>query len=1104
MESPIQTIYDSEYRAKSNINSDTILSTDEISTWDDLEYAEEEEDASNMLSLDEIVQKSISKSVRGLHTFFSSNNFATEKGDQSTNLINVGEKKTYFLPPAYSEDFFTLMDVCRKEGRMVHYSERQETSLTGNSGIMIDFDRYQKTKDIALNERHFDALTRQISKLLREFIEFEEYAINGQFTFHMFYIRKPAIVRADDINAKTKTEPKYKDGFHILIPEIQVIKGFKRYLMSELVSRGILNAIFKDIDNMEPAEKMLDRNSAHVPVQFLGNSKPGKPAYNLTHSYEITFYADDDDIDRKLIDTAQLLAGEACLSRDGPPTPINLTYELALSTYMPIFAGRPTWLKKRHINYIPALETKIQILVEKSTGSIFSEEDLRRDDEDMSLVNINNPQAKYLLELLRILDVSYATSYELWFKVICAIAHCGISEDYKSVAKEFSKRNPESWSNAEFERVWGEATSTRFNKIPVTMRSIKHWAYTSSPVAYADVDRGHYGNILRRSSYENEGRVEQACVAKLSHAMCGDKFVVDVGYNEKTGKMGYCWFEFVTPGQSMRKGEVYKWRKELEPDNIHLFIGEHLPKVYNQVRDNIKDKKDNAQNEGEAKYWATVEKNFRLYQSKLGNDNFQNGAVRQSQYKFRQRGFYEELDSYEDVIGVGNGVLKLGIEPQLIKGFHEYKISKYTEVDYVPFDPENPRTKRLLAAYRDIFPEPDVFNFMMMHASTGLDRRESACLLLLLVGGGQNGKSFFAKMQHNTLGNMYCASGKSTLLTAPTERGESANSAQMQQKDKNYFYFDEFNKCEFLNVARIKSMVSPQWQSGRDLHTRQGNFKNTSNPICLSNFDFIIDTTDHGTWRRIYYYRNKVKFCKKPNPDNPFEKKVDDTLINQCTNDPLYLQSNLSILVHFQSMLWRDYQGDLKNIPVPTIDAETEAFRNRQDSLNKFITQMIVKSPNTEAIGLPTLAAKYIDWYNRNIKQTNQTALDVQAQLENSRIASCLEHRISGILFLVGHRLKSFPEEELQPDEEELSVNAKPAVIIDDTDDLDNLDDADDLNDLTDNIDLTDYITSERKFAVDPYLQELQRNAPNYIQSRTEKKDSEEDDNVINTFLGLI
>ncbi|NDB59428.1 hypothetical protein EB001_13405, partial [bacterium] len=84
-----------------------------------------------------------------------------------------------------------------------------------------------------------------------------------------------------------------------------------------------------------------------------------------------------------------------------------------------------------------------------------------------------------------------------------------------------------------------------------------------------------------------------------------------------TGRIGYCWLEFVAAGQAMRRGEVWKWRKEVEPDNIHLFIAEHLPKVYLDQAQRIRERKDNAANENEAKYWANIERTFRQYMSKL-------------------------------------------------------------------------------------------------------------------------------------------------------------------------------------------------------------------------------------------------------------------------------------------------------------------------------------------------------------------------------------------------------------------------------------------------------------------------------------------------------
>ncbi len=939
-------------------------------------------------SLDTIIQCNVSSAVRNLYNFFSGN-YVTGKGAPETNVINTSSKRTYYVPAEDMMKFFDLLDIARREDRMLHFAERQENDKQTHSGIMIDFDRMQPEKTSQFTNIHFDDLMKRVARVLKVVLDAPEIVC------HMFIIRRREVSLIEGT-----TPPLYKDGLHLLVPDVQITRPVKRYINQELIKCGYIKEAFR---GMTDADKMLDRMSASGPVLFLGNSKVGKKSYNLVHGNR--FVIDPDTMMMSPIDITAVQH-------------YNLAYELSLCHYATEDVhGRSTWLNKKPYDPREEVLDKIHTYNEKSSSEIIDDDELRKEEEDMSLITINNPRAKHLLDLLRILDISYASSYELWFKVICAVAHTGITEDYKSVAREFSRRRPESYSHAEFERVWSEAVDKRFMRQPVTFRSIRRWAFESSPEKCAEIEKNSYVNMLLRAIYDNEGRIEHAVVAAIAQKMCGDKYIVDVDFNEITGRTGYCWYEFVTSGQAMKKGEIFKYRKEANPDNLHMFIAEHMPKIYVQVRDILKGHLERSKDEKEEKYWASVIKNLKAYQVRLGNDCFQNGVIKQAHYRFRVRGFAAELDSYEYIMGVGNGVLKVGADPELIRGFHEFKISKYTDVDYFPYDKKNnPKIKILLNAFKDIFVEKDVYKFMLYHAATGLDHRESDCILVVCVGGGRNGKSFFSKMIHNTLGNMYCASGKATLLTSDCERGESANSAQMQQRGKNWFYIDEFKANSLLNDARVKMMTTPTWQSGRELHTRQTNFINTSNVICFSNFDFTIMTTDHGTWRRIYYYRNKTKFTENPDPANEYERAVNHNFIDIYANDPEYKQAMLSIMVHYHAKLHRKYGGDLKRVPVPTIVRETEDFRNRQDTINKFITEMIVVSPGAPQIGLTFIAGKYIEWYNKNIRPTKQTVQDCSAQFENSRLSGKIK-RERERLYLTGYRIKDHPDEALGEDE---------------------------------------------------------------------------------------
>lgn len=961
-------------------------------------------------STEEIIQQKLCKYVRELNTFFRDGRFAVEKGDLNTNIINVLERRCYVIPPESLGTFFDKLEKCRRANRSLHYNERQYSPQCTHSGLMIDFDRYQSVETPMLQEHHFTALSQLVVDLLNSYIGFKDA------TIHVFITRKPAIMPAP-----TKTgQMLYKDGFHMVLPEVMISKGLKKYLIDDIVNKKILSKIFGDIENIEPAEKMLDAASASNPMHFFGNSKVSRPPYRLQHVYNYRYYYEG------MAPCQQSVALDSIQDH-------NLTYELSLCTQLNTICGRPTWLKKMRFDYKPELETRIQVLLEKTQYGLIPDAEIDANDTSVDLLCLSDPEARYIRQLLDIIDISYASSYEKWFMVVCAI--CNTSTRYKDLAVHFSHRKPDAWSETEIDRIWEEALRKKHPR-PVTKRSIIHWAKTSSPVRFREIQNETYTKLLRNYVFENEGRVEHAMVASLLKNMIGDKFMVDVEMADDNGRKIYRWYEFVQDGQSARKGEIYKWRREADPDNIHLYISDIVTKTYNEILQEIKQQKDDADSAPLMKYWHNVEKTFKSYKSKLSDNTFQVNVIRQAQYRFRVRGFLDELDKYEEILGVGNGVLVLGQQAQLIRGFHEYRVSKYTETDYVPYNPNCPYVIELLRVIHEIFPEDDVFNFMLLHGSTWLDACDPACLILLLVGGGQNGKSFWLRMLHNTLGNMYVSSGKIALLSSPNERAESANSAQMQIKDKRGFYFEEANKSEVLNSSRVKLITSPGVQSGRDLHKCQENFRNTCNVVCASNYDYIIDCTDHGTWRRVAYYKNKVKFCANPDPRNPYERKENPNIMRVYPNDARYKQAMLSILVHYSEILRTKYNGDLKQIPVPTIEAETYQFRRRQDTLHRFIMEMIVYSPETEAVPLYTVASRYQEWYAKTVRSVCPDTAEITSQLENSCLAQSFEHRGNGILFMTKHRVKLTCEDPTMPGERDLvpeSVQSARPVTIDNT-----------------------------------------------------------------------
>jgi phage/plasmid-associated DNA primase len=557
--------------------------------------------------------------------------------------------------------------------------------------------------------------------------------------------------------------------------------------------------------------------------------------------------------------------------------------------------------------------------------------------------------------------------------------------------------------------VWDEALRGTAGE-PVTKRSIIHWAQTCAPVKYKEINDENYVQMLSRFVYTYEGKIEHAMIAKVKHAMLRNKFVVATnGVDEK-----FVWYEFITSGQTMKTGEIYKWRMERNPVNLHLYIVDHLPKIYFEQMQRIKDRKESAEDENMIKYWAKVEKVFKASETRLYDDIFQNKIILQAQYRFYDRTFIDQLDKYPDVIGVGNGILKLGVETRFIAGFHEYKISKYTDVNYKPFDANNPFIATLLRVFHDIFVEDDVFEFAMMHAGTGLDACESANLLWLIVSGGSSGKSTYTKMIMETLTTVFATPGKASLLVGAFEKSNDANSAQMQMRDMRYFYVDEFEKARsVLNTTRVKSVTGGMRQTGREIYEKQTTFKSTCNIVALNNHPFELDSTDWGSLRRLLYYTAKTKFCTDPDPNNPYEKLIDIDVENVYPNSPDYKEAMMSIMVHYREKLMRLYGGRLSRVPIPTIDAETQAFRKKQDTLYRYISEMMVRSPDAPEMTLDRVCMAYIEWMAKINKKAIITIDDARSAFMDSKLMKNIS-RINDTASVVrGCRLRSNIDEPL-------------------------------------------------------------------------------------------
>lgn len=938
-------------------------------------------------SITESSQKKHCPGAKSLHQFLQSieHIYSTQKKDERTNIIDQGEKKTYAMPSESILQLFKYLNICRLEKSIMHFSEKQGDQ----SGFMLDLDIITTNKSIALTDRHFYRLTGALFNSLQRDLKFDP-----NIQHYIFYTTRQS---ADLISDQ---DSKYKYGFHILLPGIRLDKIYRRWFLQKFKNDPALISILTELKAIDP-ESCLDQNSASVPVLFLGSCKAGSKPYNISYAFEVWLEESNDNTwYPPVIKPKDIKDLEE----------YNLVAELSLVTEA-VYDNKVPLIKKIRYEYKAEVEKS---LVPVQNSKPVPVDELILSDHSLSTLTMHNPEARYIHGLLDILSEDYYTDRNKWRNVIYALSNT--SDQYKDLAIWFSQKNPDKWNDngsAALDELWHSQKSGK----PLTISSISYWARTCNPEKYNSVMERSYFTILTGYVYGHGGKLQHYMIAKVLHIMLHNKFCVDVDTSSKK----YCWFEFVLPGQPMRPGEAWKWRKEVEPDDIHIYISEKLINILEQISDHIEEKKENSTSESQVLYYKNLGKSFATSKISMFNDTFKNGIIKQAMYIFRKRGFIEQLDMLSNLFGVGNGVLELGNPCHLIDYYHENPISKYTPINWYKFDDQNKWTRIVLNAIADIIVEPDVRDWILFHACQGLSRDTKEGLLLLFEGGGQNGKTSFLRWVAKALGP-YADKFNIQLLACEREEADKPNSAMMKFKYINWAYAEESNKAQILNVARMKELVNAGEISGRDLNSKQETFTMKCNFVVASQYSFIVNTTDHGTWRRLKHYTSKTKFCANPDINNPYEKKDNQDFNLKYSSDPNFLSSMLSILTHYYERLQKEYGGELKNVPCPTLDIETELFRVSQDAIHRWICESVVISPHSNIdYDIGTITNYYMDWYKIHIdRKAVITSNIVIKEIMSSAISKYLKPAPNKNVILKGCRILG--SEPLREDEEYISI----------------------------------------------------------------------------------
>ncbi len=270
------------------------------------------------------------------------------------------------------------------------------------------------------------------------------------------------------------------------------------------------------------------------------------------------------------------------------------------------------------------------------------------------------------------------------------------------------------------------------------------------------------------------------------------------------------------------------------------------------------------------------------------------------------------------------------------------------------------------------------------------------------VHHNSNGKSILIEFFRKIMGEMYA---RRMPLSFITEQGRtksaSADPATMELKNARFVSYSESERNERANIARIKEMTGGDTMAARQLYGEMENFKPNCNHLLATNHHLRIESTEHAVWRRFLTYKFKNTFKDNPDPNSQFERKKDPKFINMIMNDKRYHAAGLSILGHYRSRLYSEYDGQILLVPHPTIRAETDIYRQQEDIYERFIVQRVFYKEGKVAQTMDEFLTMFRNYYrNENGERLRIKNDDLRYLFLNSSIEPYIKTNASGMYVL--------------------------------------------------------------------------------------------------------
>ena len=492
---------------------------------------------------------------------------------------------------------------------------------------------------------------------------------------------------------------------------------------------------------------------------------------------------------------------------------------------------------------------------------------------------------------------------------------------------QFSKRSRK-YKAGECEKMWKSMKDDGY-----TIRSIMLWAKEDNPEEYKKFIKEDFENNLKKNSINNTFMIAKALYCKYF-----DKFVCA---NPKEN----IWYQFIE----------HRWRKCPNGGRLITLISSEFANHYIEMAQEC-NKKALESNTMDKKRFLEESTHFNKIAECLMDINFKEKIMKEARYLFNDEMFIKRLDENPNLIGFENGVYDLK-DKKFRRGHPDDHISMSTNTNYTKWSDANPYANQIYDFFEKILPNKNVRDYFLSRLSTCVSGENKEEKFYFCTGSGSNGKSLCFQLVSEGLGDYYI-SCPITIITRKRGASNAASPELARMKGARIGVFQEPGTDETINVGIFKEISGNDKFMVRGLYQDPIEVKSQMKNWMTTNELPEINSDDGGTWRRLRVINFGSKFVENPDPLNPNEFMLDDSLKSKISS---WAGPFVSYLIHIFTTLY-----DVPNkVPEPIeVQLSTNQYRKDQDLVREYYDTMLeITEDKNDGIKKKELFSHFKGWF---------------------------------------------------------------------------------------------------------------------------------------------